>query len=229
MAFCLENVVPWGRNFNEYVRMFDLSGEELGLTILGCADGPASFNSEMTKRDGKIISCDPIYEFIADQLKMRIRESYNKVMEETYKNQKNFVWNIIKSPEELAQVRMDAMNEFLSDFETGKREGRYLAESLPELSFETGEFDLALCSHFLFLYTEQLSLDFHLASIMEMCRVAKEVRIFPLLDLAANKSRYIPEICAELCKSGLNAEIIKVPYEFQRGGNEMMRICTKNV
>jgi hypothetical protein len=46
MAFTLDQVVPWGRSFDEYRRMFALSDDDLGLRILGCADGPASFNGE---------------------------------------------------------------------------------------------------------------------------------------------------------------------------------------
>ena len=224
MSFKLENVVPWGRNSDEYIRMFDLKKKELQFNILSCADGPASFNSEMTKRGKKVISCDPIYEFTAEQLETQIENTYDKVMKETYNNQNNFVWDIIKSPEKLGEVRLKAMKKFLSDFKTGKLQGRYLAASLPFLPLKDKEFDLAICSHFLFLYTEQLSFDFHLASIMEMCRVAKEVRIFPLLDLDLNKSSHIPTICSELYKAGLNVEINKVPYEFQRGGNEMMKV-----
>jgi hypothetical protein len=224
MAFKLDNVVPWGRSFDEYVRMFGLTKDELTLSILSCGDGPASFNSEMTKRGNKVISCDPIYQFTAQELQTRIKETYNKVMTETHNNRSNFVWDIIKSPEELGRVRMEAMQEFLADYEKGKQEGRYLAESLPSLPFEDKAFDLALCSHFLFLYTEQLSLEFHRASIAEMCRVASEVRIFPLIDLDLNKSSYVHAICFELRKAGFTIEIQKVPYEFQRGGNEMMRI-----
>ncbi len=44
----LENVVPWGRSLAEYQAMFALSEEELQKRILGCGDGPASFNAEMT-------------------------------------------------------------------------------------------------------------------------------------------------------------------------------------
>lgn len=44
-------------------------------------------------------------------------------------------------------------------------------------------FDLAVCSHLLFLYSEHLSEDFHVESIKELCRVAGEARIFPLLEL----------------------------------------------
>ena len=224
MAFELNDIVPWGRSFDEYVRIFDLTEDELALTILGCADGPSSFNRKITKRGGKAISCDPIYEFNTEQLRERIEGTYDKVMEQTYKNERNFVWDYIKSPDELGKIRMEVMSEFIADFKTGKQQGRYLAESLPKLPFGNRHFDLALCSHFLFLYTKQLSLEFHLTSIMEMCRVAKEVRIFPLLDLDAKKSGHLPAICSELRAAGLNVEIRKVPYEFQHRGNEMMRI-----
>lgn len=227
MAFKLDNVVPWGRSFDEYVRMFALTKDELALSILSCGDGPASFNSRMNKQGRKVVSCDPIYQFTAQELRSRIKETYDKVMAEAYKNQDNFVWDIIKSPEELGRARMEAMQEFLADYEKGKQEGRYLVESLPSLPFEDKVFDLALCSHFLFLYTEQLSLDFHKQAIKEMCRVAKEVRIFPLIDMDLNKSSYIPDICSELSKASFTIEIQKVSYEFQRGGNEMMKICGK--
>jgi hypothetical protein len=227
MSFRLDNVVPWGRSFDEYVRMFELSEDELALSILSCGDGPASFNSEMYKRGKKVVSCDPIYQFSAKQLQMRIKASYETVMTETYKNKANFVWDIIKSPEELGRVRMTAMREFLTDYEKGKQEERYLAESLPVLPFGDKEFELVLCSHFLFLYTEQLSLDFHKKAVAEMCRVGGEVRIFPLIDLDLNKSSYVPAICSELREAGFTVEIQKVPYEFQRGGNEMLRICGK--
>ena len=50
---------------------------------------------------------------------------------------------------------MTAMRRFLADFARGKCEGRYLDASLPDLPFEDNGFDLALSSHFLFLYSEQ--------------------------------------------------------------------------
>jgi hypothetical protein len=224
MAFKLDNVVPWGRSYDEYIRMFDLTKDELTHSILSCGDGPAGFNSKMNQLGNTVVSCDPIYQLTAQELQTRITKTYDKVMEETYKNQNNFVWDVIKSPEELSRVRMDAMREFILDYEKGKQEGRYLAESLPSLPFGAKEFDLALCSHFLFLYTEQLSLEFHRASVLEMYRVAREVRIFPLIDLDLNKSRYVPAVCSELKEAGFAFEVRKVPYEFQRGGNEMLRI-----
>ena len=61
--FRLDHVVPWGRSFDEYRRMFTLADADLDLTIIGCGDGPASFNAEATLRGGRITSCDPIYRF----------------------------------------------------------------------------------------------------------------------------------------------------------------------
>ncbi len=48
--FTLDQVVPWGRSFDEYRNMFALADTDLRSKILGCADGPESFNAEATQR-----------------------------------------------------------------------------------------------------------------------------------------------------------------------------------
>ena len=204
--------------------MFDLSEDELRLHILECGDGPASFNAEMHQHGRQVLSCDPIYQFSARKIERRIAETYPLVLEQTHQNVNTFVWDTIGSLQELGRVRMCAMRRFLADYEQGKKEGRYLAASLPWLPFPERRFDLALCSHFLFLYSNRLSLDFHHDAIKEMCRVAAEVRVFPLLDLEGNVSPYVNTIVQELRQAGYNVEIQRVPYEFQRGGDEMMRV-----
>jgi len=224
MAFTLEKVVPWGRSYDEYVSMFSLSENDLTKKIIGCSDGPASFNSELTHQGGSVVSIDPIYQFSAEELEARIEETYSTVLEQTKKNENEFVWKNIKSPDELGQVRMSAMREFLSDFPAGKEQGRYVEGELPALEFSNKEFDLALCSHFLFLYSEHYSLDFHVQSITEMCRVAGEARMFPLLELGAKKSRHLEGVVKELRSKGYECSIEKVGYEFQKGGNEMLRV-----
>jgi hypothetical protein len=83
---------------------------------------------------------------------------------------------------------MAAMRQFLDDYAQGRRDGRYLPAELPELPFAGASFDLALSSHFLFLYSTQLGSEFHRAAVREMCRVAAEVRIFPLLALGGQRS-----------------------------------------
>lgn len=131
--------------------MFALSDEDLGRTILGCGDGPASSNAEATQRG-------------------------------------------------------------------------YINASLPALPFANSSFDLALCSHFLFLYSEHLDESFHHEALLEMLRVAAEVRIFPLLALGGARSPFVDGCVTRLLAAGYRVTIEAVPYEFQRGGNEMMRV-----
>jgi len=223
--FTLDQVVPWGRSFDEYCRMFALSEADLRGSILGCADGPANFNAEATRRGTQMISCDPLYRLNTSEIRDRIAATYDQILEQTRRHLDEFVWTSIPTVEELGRVRMEAMQAFLQDFESGKREGRYLDAELPTLPFQDRLFDLAVCSHFLFLYTEQLGEDFHRAAILELCRVAAEVRIFPLLALGGRPSPYVTNIADDLRQAGYKVSIAIVPYEFQRGGNEMMRIA----
>jgi hypothetical protein len=224
--FTLEHVVPWGRSFDEYCRMFSLGSADLARRILGCGDGPAGFNAQATRRGAAVISCDPIYQWDTSQIRERIAATYDQILDQTRRNADEFVWETIASVDELGAVRMAAMEEFLDDYNQGKSEGRYLPAELPVLPFADASFDLALCSHLLFLYSLQLDEEFHRSSIRELCRVAREVRIFPLLALDGQRSPYIDRATAVARAAGCDVSIQRVPYEFRRGGNEMMRIRT---
>ena len=227
MVYRLDQVVPWGRSFNEYCQMFDLGSAQLGQRLLGVGDGPAAFNAELNRRGGRVLSVDPLYDFSAAEIRSRIAATYDHMLAEAERNRDEFVWDVIADPAMLGQVRMQAKNDFLDDFETGRASGRYQAAALPELPFEDQCFDLALCSHFLFLYSEQFDVDFHINAILEMGRVAAEVRIFPLLELGSKPSRHLMEAQRGFEQRGATVEIRQVPYEFQRGGNQMMVMRTK--
>ena len=220
----IEEVVPWGRSFGEYCRMFALTGDELSGRILGCGDGPASFNAEATARGIRVTSTDPLYQFAEREIRARIAATYDLVLERTRYKRDTFVWNEIESIDTLGRVRMAAMERFLEDYEAGKRERRYVDAALPELPFTDASFDLALCSHLLFLYSEQLSEEFHRQAVAEMCRVAREVRIFPLLTMDGEPSPNVRTVIEAAERAGWQARVEQVPYEFQRGGNQMLRI-----
>ena len=222
MSLQLEEVVPWGRTMDEYVRMFDLSAADLELRILGVGDGPASFNAEMTQQGRRVLSFDPIYRFNGQQIRGRVEATCGRMVAAAREHADLFNWDVIKSPEELGRVRMGAMERFLADYDGGKREGRYVCAELPRLPMGDGSFDLALCSHLLFLYAEQISFEVHLASVIEMARAAREVRIFPLLELGNVPSRHVSPVREGLVARGFECEIRRVPYEFQKGGGEMM-------
>lgn len=135
MAFTLDKVIPWGRSCEEYLAMSGLTNNDLRHRILGCGDGPASFNSELTKRGGHVVSIDPIYALSAGQIQNRISETYETVIRQMY-----------------------------------------------------------------------------------------EIRIFPLLDLSGLPSPYVEPVAEAMKRSEYRVSIEPVPYEFQRGGNKIMRI-----
>jgi putative acetyltransferase len=70
----------------------------------------------------------------------------------------------------------------------------------------------------------QLNFEFHMASIEELSRVATEVRVFPLLTLERKFSPHVEVLQIALAEKGRDTEICSVPYEFQRGANQMLRI-----
>jgi hypothetical protein len=220
----LSEIVPWGRTLEEYRSMFNLSEADLNRRILGCGDGPASFNAEMKKLGHTVISVDPIYQFSAAQIKQRVQETYEPVISQVKQNADRFIWKTFRNADELGRDRLAAMEEFCLDYETGKAEGRYLFQALPQLELVDNEFELCLCSHLLFLYSEQLSLHFHIAAIHELLRVSSEVRIFPLLQLDGQPSTYLDAVLQELSSKGIQAQIQTVGYEFQKGGNQMLKI-----
>ena len=218
----LENVVPWGRSLDEYQEIFSLTEADLDKSILGCGDGPASFNAALTKLGGNVISVDPTYQFSGEELKSRIASVYDEIMPQMQLNKDKYIWKSIPTVEALGELRMSAMNAFIDDYENGKELGRYINESLPSLSFQDKQFDLALCSHYLFLYSEHVNLEQHIASILELCRVAKEVRIYPLLSLNGEISPHLNSVIETLSAKGLVCCQKGVNYEFQKGATQML-------
>jgi len=219
----LDQVVPWGRSLEEYIRMFDLSEGDLASKLLDCGAGPASFNAEMRRRGRTVVSCDPIYRFSGADISRRIDLTYPVILQRTTETCDRFLWREMKSTEQLGRIRMAAMKQFLEDFLLGTSEGRYRIAELPSLPFQDRQFDLALCSHFLFTYSHLLSIDFHLAAVRELCRVAREARVFPLMpNFGETRSEHVAPLIDQLTAKGYRCAVRTVPYEFQKGGNEML-------
>ncbi len=224
MTIQLDSVVPWGRSLAEYRLMFALSDADLDKTIVGVSDGPASFNAEMTAQGKSVLSVDPVYAFRKTEIESRIAATYNTIVDQLKASPENFVWHQFQDPDDLGAQRMQTMSTFLVDYDAGKLQHRYQVGALPYLPLVDNQFELALCSHFLFLYSNHVSLELHITAVRELLRVAEEVRIFPLIDLEMHLSRHLAPVLAELEHQGQQYAIETVDYEFQRGGNQMLRI-----
>lgn len=146
MSLPLAEIVPWGRNRDEYERMFALTSADQHKHILDAGGGPASFNATWP---GPIISLDPVYAYSADQIQKRIESTFELIIGSLKTNATGYLWEKITSPDDLGGLRMAAMQVFLEDYRA-ERAGRYVAGMLPYLPFAPDSFDLALCSHLLF-------------------------------------------------------------------------------
>lgn len=222
MAMQLDEVVPFGRSLDEYRLMFALSEADLQKAIIGVADGPASFNAEMQTKGRRVVSVDPLYVHKGHEIEQQFYVVVDHIIEQVKATPSDWVWTYHQSPDDLRKNRIQALTHFLADYERGVAERRYVVGALPKLDWPDRSFNLALCSHFLFLYSDHFNYAFHRAAVVEMLRVADEVRVFPLVTLGLAVSPYVVRLQEELAAEGYMTEIVPVGYELQRGGNCML-------
>lgn len=210
------------RSFDEYVAMFDLTEDDLrGRAVLDCSAGAASFVKHARARCRRAVAVDPAYALAKDVLAETAAASHAEGSRIAVDNGDRFTWAWYGSREARDKMRVRARAEFLLDRVTSP--GSYVAASLPRLPFRDGAFDLALCSHLLLTWGDELGLQWHHAALCELARVASEVRVFP--TVLRNRGEPVPfwdELMSRLASDGLHAERRVVPYEFQIGGNTML-------
>jgi hypothetical protein len=206
MAVHLDQIVPWGGSRKEYELMFALTAEDLSRGVLDCGGGPASFTAGTSASGYHAVSADPIYAYSATDIRARFEATADSMMTQVRKTPDDWTWSYHRDSDALLANRRAALERFLADYERDLREHRYVAAELPSLPFETGWFGIAVCSHLLFLYSDLLSADFHIRSARELCRVACEVRIFPLLTLSRTPSPHVEAVRSALESDGWASE-----------------------
>lgn len=214
----------WGHSFKNYLLMFDLTDNDLQEPILDVAAGASSFNAEMTRRGFHSISSDPLYEHNFEDIKSKVALRLDNLEQRIEQRQDTFVWDFERSPKQLMLKQRAMADIFLKDFPKGFEEKRYIPDSLPDLSFSDYQFALAVCANFLFDGPYHHDLDFQLKAIREMCRVSREVRIFPLLDDSGEISANVGPIMAALQTQDYGVEIREVAFHLQKNGNAMLRV-----
>jgi hypothetical protein len=224
MTIRLNKIVPWGRSLREYELMFNLTRLDQKKSILDCGGGPSSFTAESDAIGGTCRSVDPLYQYSATEIRGRFLETLDDVIAQVDQTPDNWVWNYHRNSADLRRNRIEAMDRFLDHYQQTGSRGHYIVGALPQLPFSEQSHQLCLCSHLLFLYSALLPLEFHLASIYEMLRIAHEVRIFPLLTLERTRSPFVDEVIDSLQIAGFVATEEQVGYELQRGGDHMLRI-----
>jgi len=223
--FQLDGIVPWGRRLDEYAAFFALDGEPRRWpAILDVGAGPASFAAEASGRGARVVAVDPLYRFGADAIRQRYATARGPMEDGLQRAADRFVWDFYRSPVDVLRRRDEAIHLFLEDYEWGRACGRYAEAALPSLPYRDGQFGLALVSHLLFLYAQELDAAFHVAALAELARVAREVRVFPLIALDGTPSPHLEPVLAALEAEGYAVDTPAVPFEFQRGASRMLRL-----
>jgi ubiquinone/menaquinone biosynthesis C-methylase UbiE len=166
---------------------------------------------------------DPIYDLPPRDVAARFESVSVRMLEGMRAAHERFRWEQYGSPEAVVDRRRAALDAFVADREAGARAGRYVAARIEALPFAAGSFDLVLSSHLLFLYSDEIDLETHVAALREMLRVGREVRVFPLVDMHGKPSTHLPRVIERL-RAAAVPEIVPVPFEFQAGASRMLRL-----
>lgn len=213
------------RSLAEYLAMFSLTDGDLAGRILDCCAGAASLTAEVAATGGRAVAADPVFAQGLPQVEAAVRDSLAGGQQLVDDNESQFVWNWYGTRSRRDALRERAAELFLAD--ARRHPGRYVAAELPRLPFSDNSFDLALCSHLLFTWARRLDESWHAAALIELARVAAEVRVFPLVQAGdGTATPFLADLVHGLQDAGYGAEIRDVEYEFQRGGNQMLVVTS---
>ena len=220
----MRKLVLWGHHVDEYREMFDLSQADLKTRLLEYGCGISAVNSEFHGKSIQMVSCDSLFVLDKATLSTQVSLIFEDMVARVSRDHDKFDFDHYGSLEALIASRRQGMAQFFADYEQGKLEKRYVPISDYKLPFNDFEFDFALSSHYLFADLDDQDVEFHLQVIRELARVAKEVRIFPLIDRYGQPSPFLGPVLLGLQQDEYGVEVREVTYHLQPKGNAMLRV-----
>lgn len=220
----MRKLVLWGHGVDEYRDMFDLSTDDINSKILEYGAGPSAVNSQQTPLTHQVVSCDPLFVLDKATLASKSVMIFADMAEQIKQEQARFDFSRSGSLEQLIIERQQGMQQFFADYLQGKKDGRYVGITDYHLLFADFSFDFALVPHYLFADLDEQTIEFHLHVIRELARVAKEVRIFPLIDREGNASDFLGPVLLGLQQDNYGVEVREVDFHLHQSGNAMLRV-----
>lgn len=201
--------------------MFDLTEQDVAGWVLDCCAGGSSFAAET---GDKVVAVDPAYALGAAEVAARVRTGIREGDAMIDAHAEHFEWSWYGDIARRRKMRRAAGERFIEDL--GVRPDRYVAGALPQLPMASGRFDLVLCSHLLFTWSDEFDEEWHRRALAELIRVARgEVRIYPLvLQATGEPVEFLDRLRGELHAVGHRTELREVAYRFQRGARHLLRI-----
>lgn len=218
----LGDIIVTARPFDEYVAMFDLHDADLlAGPVLDCPAGASGFAHGARALGADVTAVDPVYGGPHDALVGRARRDTVFGNDYVRGNPETYAWGFFTDLDDHLTRRLGAVDAF--DADRRANADRYVVGALPALPFENDAFALVLSSHLLFVYPDHFDAPAHLAGVRELARVCSgEVRMFPLVDTTTAQWPHLDQLRRDLEGVGHGSEVRQVPYEFIRGGNEML-------
>ena len=214
----------WGQHVSDYCDMFGLSQKELGINVLEYGCGPTAVNVELCTIAQSVLSCDPLFQLDYSAMEDELSRYIETLKIQLGFDATSFDFSHYGGIDAWIEDRLRGLNEFLHDYELGKKENRY--QPLPETlsTLPDFSFDLALCSHHLFASHSRQDIDFQVSVITELARVAKEVRIFPLVDQKGVLSPLLGPVLLKLQQENFGVEVREVVNHLQPDNKAMLRV-----
>ncbi|USZ67527.1 class I SAM-dependent methyltransferase [Halorussus salilacus] len=224
--YTIDDVAFIGRTVREYERMFDLDlGEWTGKSVLDCPGGACAFVPVANGRGIDAVGADVLYDTPPERLREKCEADVDAAIAGFDGVEDQFVWSFYDDVADVRDHWTAAYRTFVPDYAEWFDSDRYVHAELPDLPFADDSFSLVLSAHLMFLYSDDLSHEFHAESLRELARVAdEEVRIYPLARFDGQEYPRLDELREMLADEGYATERRSVSFEFQRGADEMLRI-----
>lgn len=223
----MRELALWGEQVDEYQQMFGLDDADFGLRLFEYGSGATAVNAQLHARFQSMVSCDPLFSLNPVNLVQEVSRLFKEATQNIMATRSQYDFSAYGSFEALIEKRRQGVEKLLLDYPLGQVEKRYLSFEQETLPFEDFTFDIALSSYYLFSGKEIQGADFHLNSIRELARVAKEVRIFPLIDREGRPSPLLGPVLLGLQQNNYGVEIREVKYLLQLGGHAMLRVWAR--
>ena len=216
----------WVYALRDYYQMFDLSDHDLARTILDCPGSISSFNAELAQQGIHVVSGDSLYGRSLEELTEEAELLFNANCQMLKEHQERVSGHDDSVIETIFNDWLLSKQLFLDDYTRGCEEGRYQSMALPRLPFDNDQFELALCTDFLAL-SPTAGHGSAESFVAELCRVAEEVRVYPLMTSQGVMHDALGPVMLSLQQQNFGVEVREVAYDQQVGGNAMLRVWSK--
>ena len=220
----MRRAVLWGHHANEYKEMFDLNDDHFSLPLLEYGCGPSALNSTVHDKNSLVVSIDPLFSLGKSDLLQKTTLMFDERALALRSDPLLLDVTAYGGLDAFIAYRKQGMALFFKDYEQGLTAKRYRADAIDSLPFDDFTFNMALSSHYFFGDGNIHSVDDTLSMIKSLARVAKEVRIFPLLNRPSVTSEQLGPVLLGLQQNNYGVEVREVACSLYPAGNAMLRI-----